>query len=383
LTLSRSPSLLRLSVSRWVPVNVVLHEFRLRWPFRCRGDFFYPAIGEPAYEQKNMQLKSLKIFCDIVRRRSFSRAAGDNGISQSSASQVVHQLEQHLGVQLLDRSKRPFVLTPAGERYHAGCRQVVRQLAKLEGDVRAFSDDHDGRLTVASIYSAGLAHMSAFMRRFSEKYPSAQVRLEYLHPDRVYEAVEEGDVDLGLVSFPEESRALRTMPWRNESMAIICHPEHRLASNATVPWQALAGESFVAFESDLRIRAEIDRALMVQKVNVCVALEFDNIETMKRAIEINEGVSILPEPTVAAEVAAGRLALVHFEAAALERPLGIIHRRDRELTTIGLQFVKMLQADIEFQLTPLESSPLASSPPASSRLAPAPTSTAESSVRVF
>ena len=296
-----------------------------------------------------MQLKSLKIFCDIVRRRSFSRAAAENGISQSSASQVVHQLEDHLGVQLLDRSKRPFVLTPAGERYHAGCRQVVRQLTKLEDDVRTFQDENTDHLTVASIYSAGLAHMSAFMRRFSAKHPGAQVRLEYLHPDRVYEAVEEGNVDLGLVSYPEDSRTLQTMPWRNEPMAIVCHPQHQFAGKKSVAWKALAGEAFIAFESGLRIRAEIDRALMVQKVDVPIALEFDNVETMKRAIEINEGISILPEPTVAGEVATGRLARVRFEKDALERPLGIISRRDREQAALGQQFVKMLQEDAVFQ----------------------------------
>ena len=112
-----------------------------------------------------MQIKSLHIFCDIVRRRSFSRAANENGISQSSASQVVHQLEEHLGIQLLDRSKRPFVLTPAGEKYYEGCRQIVKQLSKLEEEVRAFQDEFSGRVTVASIYSVGLAHMSAFMQR--------------------------------------------------------------------------------------------------------------------------------------------------------------------------------------------------------------------------
>jgi len=296
-----------------------------------------------------MQLKSLKIFCDIVRRRSFSRAANENGISQSSASQAVHQLENHLGVQLLDRSKRPFVLTAAGEHYYEGCRQVVRRLANLEAGVRDFHDEYAGRLTVASIYSAGLAHMSAFMRRFSAKYPAAQVRLEYLHPDRVYEAVEEGDVNLGLVSYPEESRTLQAMPWRQEPMAIVCHPQHRLAKKQSVPWGALSGESFVAFESGLRIRAEIDRALMVHKIDVNIALEFDNVETMKRAIEIDEGISILPKPTVAGEIAAGRLAQVHFAVDAIERPLGIIFRRDRPPDTAGQQFVKLLQEDVEFR----------------------------------
>ncbi len=75
-----------------------------------------------------MHLKSLRVFCDVVGRRSFSRAAIENGMTQSGASQLVHHLEEHLGVRLIDRSKRPFVLTPEGEVYYAGCRNLVQQL---------------------------------------------------------------------------------------------------------------------------------------------------------------------------------------------------------------------------------------------------------------
>jgi len=296
-----------------------------------------------------MQLKALKIFCDIVRRRSFSRAADDNGISQSSASQVVHQLEEQLGVQLLDRSKRPFVLTAEGDRYYEGCRQLVRQYAKLVDEVHALHDETAGRLNVASIYSVGLAHMSAFMRKFSTTYPEAKVRLEYLHPDRVYEAVENGEADLGLVSFPVESRNITTLAWRNEPLTVVCHPSHWLAKRQSVSLADLADESFIAFETGLRIRSEIDRLLIVEKVNVNMALEFDNIETMKRAIEINEGISILPAPTVAWEVASGLLAKVPLLDTRIERPLGIIHRRDRSLGPIGEQFIQLLQSDVEFR----------------------------------
>ncbi len=300
-----------------------------------------------------MQLKSLKLFCDVVRRRSFSRAADENGISQSSASQVVHQLEERLGVQLLDRSKRPFVLTAEGERYYDGCRQLVKQYAKLVDEVCSLHDETAGRLQVASIYSVGLAHMSAFMRKFSSAYPESQVRLEYLHPDRVYEAVENGEADLGLVSYPEESRTLHATAWRSEPLVAVCHPAHRLAKRSSIQLSELAGESFVAFETGLRIRSEIDRHLMVNKVDVPIALEFDNIETIKRAIEINEGVSLLPEPTVAWEVASGLLAKIPLSEVSIERPLGIIYRRDRPLGPIGEQFVELLQAETQFSPPPL------------------------------
>ncbi len=301
-----------------------------------------------------MQLKALKIFCDIVRRRSFSRAADDNGISQSSASQVVHQLEEQLGVQLLDRSKRPFVLTCEGERYYDGCRQLVRQYAKLVDEVQTLHDETAGRLNVASIYSVGLAHMSAFLRRFSAAYPEAQVRLEYLHPDRVIEAVENGEADLGLVSYPEDSRSLSAVPWRSELLSLVCHPAHPLAKRPSVSLSELANESFIAFETGLRIRAEIDRLLMVHKVDVNQVLEFDNIETIKRAIEINEGISLLPESTVTWEVASGLLVKVALADVTLERPLGILSRSDRNLGTIGEQFVQLLQTDTQLRPPPIQ-----------------------------
>lgn len=300
-----------------------------------------------------MHIKSLKIYCDIVERRSFSRAADDNGISQSNASQVVHQLEERVGLQLLDRSKRPFVLTPEGERYFEGARQIVRMYDELEEDVRTLHNASAGRLLVASIYSVGLAHMSLFMRQFSSKYPNAQVRLEYLHPDRVLEVVEEGDVDLGLVSYPEETRVLAAIPWRSEPLVVVCHPNHRFAKESTISFAELAGEPLVAFETGLRIRAEIDRALMVHHVDANIAFEFDNIETMKRAIEINEGISLLPEPTIAKEVASGTLVKVELEGEPQTRPLGIVYRRDRPLRELAKKFIELLQADTDFADAPV------------------------------
>lgn len=291
-----------------------------------------------------MRLKSLKIFCDIVDRHSFSRAAEANGVSQSKASQAVHQLEERLGVKLIDRSKRPFVLTPEGLRFHEGSRVIVQRYEDLEREVRSLHEAVAARLTVASIYSVGLAHMSGYLREFLAAHPQADVRLEYLHPHRVYEAVDSGQADLGLVSYPEESRSLAAIAWREEPMALVCHPEHLLAQRTGVRLEALSGEPMVAFQSGLAIRDRIDEVLAEQGVEVEIALEFDNIETIKRAIEIGTGISLLPLPTIEREIAAGTLAAVSLAGPALVRPLGIIHRRDRELSETASQFVDLLQA---------------------------------------
>jgi DNA-binding transcriptional LysR family regulator len=290
-----------------------------------------------------MHLKSLKVFCDIVRHRSFSRAAAENDISQSGASQVVHHLEERLDVKLIDRSKRPFVLTPEGEVFYDGCRTLVDRYLALEDKVRTLHQEVVGRVRVASIYSVGLHHMSRYVQEFMTLHPKANVRLEYLHPHRVYEAVENDKADLGLISYPRPSRTIAAIEWRDEPMVLVCAPSHRLAARKSVPIAELSGERMVGFDEGLSIRQEIDRQLNQHGVDVNVVMEFDNIETIKRAIEIDAGIGLLPEPTVLREVAAGTLSAVSLSDVKLVRPLGIIHRRGKELGSTALRFIDMLQ----------------------------------------
>jgi DNA-binding transcriptional LysR family regulator len=294
-----------------------------------------------------MNLKSLKIFCDIVSRRSFSRAAEANGISQSGASQVVGQLEGHLGVQLIERSKRPLVPTREGKVFFDGCRQLIAQYEALEDEVRTLHEEVAGRVRMAAIYSVGLHHMSRYVQEFRGQHPKANVRLEYLHPERVLESVENGDADLGIVSYPRGTRLVEAEPWREERLVIVCSPDSPLAASEEASLAALAGRPMVAFDSDLVIRHEIDRVLDAHDASAEIVMEFDNIETIKRALEIDAGFAILPEPTVLREVAAGTLACVRIaepEAAdKLVRPLGIIRGRNRPLAPTAQRFLDLLR----------------------------------------
>ncbi|HEX5106720.1 MAG TPA: LysR family transcriptional regulator [Pirellulaceae bacterium] len=289
-----------------------------------------------------MHLKSLKVFCDVVGRRSFSRAAAENGISQSGASQIVNGLEEHLGVQLIDRTKRPFVLTPEGEVYYEGCRKLVQRYFALEEDVKTLHEEVAGRVSVASIYSIGLSHMNRLVQRFLQAFPKANVRVQYQHPNRVYELVESDQVDLGLVSFPRSSRAIKASAWRAEPMVVVVAPEHPLAGRESVKLEELRGAEMVAFDADLEIRHEIDRALAAAGVEIRVVMEFDNTETIKRAVEIDAGISLLPEPTVAREVAAGALVARPLAGIELKRPIGIIQRRGKELGKTARRFMQLL-----------------------------------------
>jgi DNA-binding transcriptional LysR family regulator len=298
-----------------------------------------------------MQLESLKIFCDVVRTASFSRGAAENGISQSSASQAVHQLEVRLGVKLIDRSKRPLVLTPQGKVYYDGCKDLVDKYLELENRVRTLGDEETvvGSVGVAAIYSVGLHHMSRYIQRFEQRYPAANVRLEYLHPRRVLERVTSGEGELGLLSFPKKWPDLNVIPWREEPMVVAVHPSHRFADRPALAVRALEGEPFIAFDPDLSIRRAIDRFLRRHEVEVEVVLEFDNIENIKRAVEIPSGISILPEPSLAHEVKAGTLLAIPLERYVpddrLTRPLAIIHRRNANLDRAAARFLELLTTE--------------------------------------
>ena len=290
-----------------------------------------------------MNLKSLKIFCDIISRRSFSRAAADNGVSQSSASQVVGQLESHLGVRLIERSKRPLSPTREGQAFYDGCRKIIAAYDSLEDQVRTLHEEVAGRVRVAAIYSVGLHHMSRYVQEFMSRHPKANVRLEYLHPDRVLESVEQGQADVGIVSYPRSTRTLEAEPWREEPIVLVCAPGNAFAGRVQLRLAELHGQRMVGFDSDLVIRHELDRAIAAHGAEPNVVMEFDNIETIKRAVEIDAGVALLPEPTVGREAAAGTLCTVRLAGDELVRPLGIIHARGKPLPPTVERFVELLR----------------------------------------
>jgi DNA-binding transcriptional LysR family regulator len=290
-----------------------------------------------------VHLETLRLYCDVVRLRSFSRGAEQNFVSQSAASQAVQQLEAQLGVVLIDRTKRPFVVTREGEAFYGAARGILESWEKAKTEVAAVKARVDGTVRVAAIYSVGLHDMSRPMQRFMSLYPQARVQLECLHPHKVVEAVLTGEADIGIMSYPPAERALNVVSLREEPMTLVCHPNHRLARRRVVMPAELAGQAFVAFDPDLTIRKAIDRALRQHNVRVNIVMEFDNIETIKQAISIAAGISILPRHTVQKEASIKTLAAVDVAMPDLVRPVGIVHRRHKPLTPTAARFVQMLQ----------------------------------------
>ena len=288
-----------------------------------------------------MNVDALRIFCEVARQRSFSGAGKKLRITQSAASQAVQNLERELECQLLDRSRRPPRLTVAGERFFEGCRDVLDRFDQTVVRLHELEDEVVGPVPVASIYSVGLYHTDE-IRRFMEMYPKASIRLQFLRPNLVVSSVLQGDASLGLVSYPRETRELAVQAWRDEEMVLVCRPDHRLARNTRVHLDELQGEHFVAFDRDLIIRKRLDHVLQKHEVDVQIAMEFDNIETIKQAVQVGAGIAIVPEATVQHAVESGSLAAIHVDPAELVRPLGILYRKSRPLSLAAQRFVQLL-----------------------------------------
>ncbi|MBN1553998.1 MAG: LysR family transcriptional regulator [Phycisphaerae bacterium] len=294
--------------------------------------------------EPNINIATMKTFCDLVDTGSFSRAADSNYVSQSAVSQQVAKLERDLSVQLITRGGGIITPTDAGRAFYEGAREMLRRYEQLLGEVHSASDAVRGVLRVGTIYSVGFYLLDPFVRRFFREHPEVALHVTYTNWNSISAAVISGEMDLGVVACPDTNRSLEILPLRNEELVAVFPPKHDLTNRKTILAKDLAGESFVAFQANVPTRRHIDKLLKSRRVSVKVAMEFDNIELLKRAIMAGVGVSILPRENVEAEAARGDLSYVRFKDPAFwTRPIGVLRRRGRQASPAENMFVGILK----------------------------------------
>ncbi|HKW98034.1 MAG TPA: LysR family transcriptional regulator [Bryobacteraceae bacterium] len=289
-----------------------------------------------------MLFENLKLFRDIAQTKSISRGASLNEISQSAASQNLQEIERRLGVALLDRATRPVTLTEGGKLFFDLCRDVLRREEEFQVQLEALKGLVEGTVRVASIYSIGLSEMSRLQEEFAARFPNAQLHVDYLRPDKVYEAVLTDQADLGLVSYPTGAKDLAVIPWREEEMTVAAPPSHPLAQKPVLLPADLNGQEFVGFDEELIIRRELDHFFRHQGIEIQLAMQFDNIQMIKEAVALGSGISILPARTMQAEIAQGRLVSIPLHAPELVRPVGIVHRKRKRFSHAVQSFLELL-----------------------------------------
>jgi len=292
-----------------------------------------------------VNIRSLKTFCDIVDSGSLSKAARLNSVTQSAVSQQLARLEEELDVALIQRGGALAAPTGPGKVLYEGAKSIIHRYERMLGDVRSAKDTVRGVLRVGSIYSVGFYLLNPYVREFLRAHPEVDLRIEYAKWNNITAAVLSGELDLGLVAYPEKRRAIEILELGQEELVMVCSPEHRLADRREpISPKELKDERFIAFEKGMPTRRYIQKMLKARRVPVRIVREFDNIETLKRAIEVDTGLSILPRASVERDVADGYLSCVPFsDPAAWNRPIGVLRQRARPATQVEETFLDMIR----------------------------------------
>jgi DNA-binding transcriptional LysR family regulator len=293
-----------------------------------------------------MQIESLKVFCDLVETRSFTKAAQINQVTQSAVSQTISGLEGRFKSLLIERSKKNLRLTQEGEVVYDYSKQILQTYDALQSKLQEIQDVISGNIRVATVYTLGLYVLPPCVKSFLKSCPTVNVHVEYCRSNQVYETVLGNVVDLGLVAYPVRDLKLETILLRKEKLALICPPQHAFAKRKSISIGALNGQKFISFEPDLPTRKALDKIFRSHRVTVNQVMEMDNVETVKRAVEIDSGIAIVPQETVGLEVATGTLAVVQIEGGDFFRPLALIYKKNKVLSPAIKQFIALLKESL-------------------------------------
>ena len=292
-----------------------------------------------------MQIESLKVFCDLTETESFTKAAQINGVTQSAVSQQISSLERQFKSLLIERSKKKFRLTREGQVLYDYSKQIIATYDALHSKLQEIKDIISGTIRVSTIYSIGLHDLPPYVKRFLKAYPTVNVHVEYRRANQVYEDVLGNVVDLGLVAYPTKDTKLEVIPIKKDPLVLVTHPHHPLAKAKTIKLKAIAGQKFIGFEPDIPTRKAIDKVFREHGIEVNHVMEFDNIETVKRAVEIDAGIAIVPHSTITQEVQKQTLSSVVIDDADMFRPLAAIYKKSKVLSPAIKQFIAILKEE--------------------------------------
>ncbi len=280
-----------------------------------------------------------------METESFTKAAQINHVTQSAISQQISALERLFKSLLIERSKKHFRLTREGQVLYDYSKQVVRSYDSLRAKLEEVKKIISGTIRVATIYSIGLHDLPPYLKKFLKTYPTVNVHVEYRRANQVYEDVIGNAVDLGLVAYTARDSKLEIYPLRKDPLVLICHPHHALAKAKSLRIKNLSGQKFIGFEPDIPTRKALDKLLKDHSVHVQHVMEFDNIETVKRAVEIDAGVAIVPQGTVVQEVAKQTLTQVVLDDGEFFRPLAAIFKKNKVLSPAIKEFLAVLKSE--------------------------------------
>jgi DNA-binding transcriptional LysR family regulator len=213
----------------------------------------------------------------------------------------------------------------------------------FKSELNSMKSETQGRINVGAIYSIGMHTLPGYLKKFMVKKQNVNVHVEYFSADTIYEKVMAGELDIGIVAVAKRDKRLDVYEFEDEQLVLVCGAKHALAELSQIDINKVQFERFIGFEEGTPTRDWIDGIFQRYNLVIRPVMEFDNVETVKKAVEINSGISILPKPTVLQEVAAGTIKAIEFSNEKFVRPTGIIIRKDRVLSADTRYLIELLR----------------------------------------
>jgi DNA-binding transcriptional LysR family regulator len=294
-----------------------------------------------------MHIQNFKTFCDLVETQSFSKAARLNEVTQSAVSQQLKAMEGYYDMLIIDRNQKKFRLTQQGTTLYATFKEILNLYEKLDCEIQEMRNVVSGTINISTVNSIGLHELPPYLKSFMKDFPSVNTRVEYRRANLVYEDVLHGSADVGLVAFPVKNKELTIIPFATDELIVAMNPQNPLSKKKSLKIEELEGVDFIAFEKDIPTRKATDEILKKAGIDVSIVMEFDNVETVKRGLEINAGVAIIPKNTVSNETDRKQLVTARLDNGVHLRPLSIVHKKTRMLTPALRSFIETMKTSIK------------------------------------
>ena len=289
-----------------------------------------------------MDYDQLGSFLEVAKLQSFSRAAEKPFRTQPAISAQVRLLEQECGEKLFDRSGKKVLLTPAGEillRYAekllALQKEAVQAIAELNQTPR-------GKLHIGANEATCLYVLPKTFARFKQLYPLVQITIYRNFSHKILQKVQEGAVDLGIVTLPLTAHNLEVIPVFRDEVQVVVPKAHPLAKNKSVTVEQFAQHPLILPKTG-HTRVVIDRLLRAYRYSLQISMELASVETIKKFVGAGLGISLISRTYVQPEVTAGVLKLIPLEGQKLYRELGLVYRRDRYLSLPTKVFIEVVR----------------------------------------
>jgi DNA-binding transcriptional LysR family regulator len=290
-----------------------------------------------------MELHSLKVFQTVATEKSFSRAAEKLLRTQPAVSLAVQRLEAELGERLIDRSGKELLLTDAGKIVFDYSRRFENLELEMGNSLAEMRDNSAGVLIVGANESTSL-YLLQHIVNYRRLYPKVKVRVRRSLSSKIPGQLIDGELELGVISYDPQDERLHSQVIYTDHLAFVVSPEHRFAQRGTVSISELGMETFIAHNVLSPYREIVLREFQRQRVALNMDVEMPTVETIRRMVARNEGVSFLPKMCVEQEVEKGLLCEVRIEELNVERKVHLVTPKRRALSHAARAFLEVVKS---------------------------------------